>query len=87
MEINKIIHGNCLEVLKTFPDESIDLVFADPPYNLQLNKELIRPDSSKVNAVNDDWDKFSSFAEYSAEHSALNFDSQLSTQGYYLVKI
>ena len=60
MEINKIIHGDCLKVLKTIPDKSIDLIFADPPYNLQLNKELIRPDNSKVSAVNDDWDKFSS---------------------------
>ena len=40
MEINKIIHGDCIKVLKTFPDESIDLVFADPPYNLQLKNEL-----------------------------------------------
>ena len=64
MELNKIIHGDCLEVLKTFPDESIDLVFADPPYNLQLKNDLFRPDNSKVNAVNDDWDKFSSFKHY-----------------------
>ena len=64
MEINKIIQGDCLKVLKTLPDESIDLVFADPPYNLQLKNELVRPDSSKVNAVNDDWDKFPSFQEY-----------------------
>ena len=46
------------------PDESIDLVFADPPYNLQLKNELVRPDNSKVSAVNDDWDKFSSFNDY-----------------------
>ena len=45
MEINKIIHGDCLKVLKTIPDKSIDLIFADPPYNLQLNKELIRTDN------------------------------------------
>ena len=64
MEVNKIIHGDCLKVLKTFQDESIDLVFADPPYNLQLNKELYRPDSSRVSAVNDDWDKFTSFEKY-----------------------
>ena len=47
MEVNKIIHGDCLKVLETFQDESIDLVFADPPYNLQLNKELYRPNSSR----------------------------------------
>ena len=64
METNKIIQGDCIKVLKTFPDESIDLVFADPPYNLQLKNELVRPDNSKVSAVIDDWDKFSSFVEY-----------------------
>ena len=64
MEINKIIHGDSLKVLKTFPDSCMDMIFADPPYNLQLKKQLLRPDSSKVNAVNDDWDKFTSFEEY-----------------------
>ena len=64
MDINRIIHGDCLEVLKTFPDECIDLVFADPPYNLQLKNELFRPDNSKVKAVNDEWDKFSSLKNY-----------------------
>ena len=64
MNVNKIIQGDCTKVLKTIPDESIDLVFADPPYNLQLKKELVRPDNSKVLAVNDYWDKFSSFNDY-----------------------
>ena len=64
MEINRIIQGDCVEVLKSLPDESVDLIFADPPYNLQLKNELKRPDNSKVNAVNDDWDKFSSFKNY-----------------------
>ena len=64
MEINKIIHGDCLKILKTIPDESVDLVFSDPPYNLQLKNDLVRPDNSKVEAVNDKWDKFSSFEEY-----------------------
>ena len=64
MEINRLIQGDCIEVLKTFPEESINLIFADPPYNLQLKKELYRPDNSKVSAVNDDWDKFSSFERY-----------------------
>ena len=63
METNRIIQGDCVKVLKSLPNESVDLVFADPPYNLQLKKELKRPDSSKVNAVNDEWDKFSSFKE------------------------
>ena len=61
---NKIINGNSLQELKKIPDESFDLVFADPPYNLQLRNQLIRPDRSKVNAVNDEWDQFESFKVY-----------------------
>ncbi|MBV9827524.1 MAG: site-specific DNA-methyltransferase [Alphaproteobacteria bacterium] len=59
-----IIEGDCLEALARLPDASIDLVFADPPYNLQLSGELHRPDNSRVDGVEDDWDKFSDFAEY-----------------------
>ena len=55
MEFNRIIHGDCVDVLKAFPDESVDLVFADPPYNMQLKNQLVRPDHSKVNAVNDEF--------------------------------
>jgi len=61
---NRIINGDSLKELKNIPSESFDLIFADPPYNLQLKKELNRPDSSKVNAVNDEWDKFESFKSY-----------------------
>lgn len=53
-----------MEELKKIPDNTIDLIFADPPYNLQLNGELYRPNQTKVSAVNDQWDKFSSFEEY-----------------------
>ena len=53
MKFNRIIHGDNLEVLRTFPDQCIDLIFADPPYNLQLQKDLTRPDNSKVDGVND----------------------------------
>ena len=56
--INKIINGDSLKELKKIPNESFDLIFADPPYNLQLKNKLLRPDSSKVDAVNDKWDKF-----------------------------
>lgn len=63
-ELNKIYHGDCVEMMKNIPDNSIDLIFADPPYNLQLNNELYRPDQTKVDAVNDVWDKFESFEEY-----------------------
>ena len=62
--INKIINGDSLKELKRIPSESFDLIFADPPYNLQLKKELNRPDSSKVDAVNDKWDKFENFKSY-----------------------
>ena len=55
---NKIINGDSFTELKKIPDESFDVIFADPPYNLQLRNELIRPDRSKVNAANDKWDQF-----------------------------
>jgi modification methylase len=62
--LNTIINKDCTEALKLIEDNSIDLIFADPPYNLQLKNELFRPNNSKVDGVNDNWDKFSSFAEY-----------------------
>ncbi len=62
--LNKIVCGDCLKELKKIPDNSFDLVFADPPYNMQIGENLIRPDSSKVNGVNDEWDKFDSFKHY-----------------------
>ena len=61
---NSIIHGNSLELLKQIPDKSVDLVFADPPYNLQLKDTLYRPDQTAVEAVTNDWDKFSSYKAY-----------------------
>jgi len=63
---NKIIIGDCIEQLSLLPEASIDLVFADPPYNLQLAGDLYRPNNSRVDAVDDDWDKFSSFGAYDA---------------------
>ena len=56
--------GDCIDNLRAMPAESVDLVFADPPYNLQLEGQLSRPDQSVVDAVDDDWDKFASFADY-----------------------
>ncbi|MDR3050028.1 MAG: site-specific DNA-methyltransferase [Elusimicrobiota bacterium] len=64
LDINKIYQGDCLEILRQFPDNSIDLIFADPPYNMQLKKELYRPNNTKVDGVNDEWDKFGSFEDY-----------------------
>ena len=62
--LNKIVIGNSLKILKTIPNKTFDLVFADPPYNLQIGKKLKRPDDSKVNGVNDKWDQFESFNDY-----------------------
>jgi DNA modification methylase len=59
-----ILTGDCLELLKRLPEASVDLVFADPPYNLQLTQELYRPNHTRVAAVEDSWDKFASFEEY-----------------------
>ena len=66
LPIDTILRGDCLEELKKLPDRSVDLVFADPPYNLQLGGDLLRPDNSKVDAVDDHWDQFESFAAYDA---------------------
>ena len=62
--LNRIINGNSLEILKKIPSKSFDLVFADPPYNMQIGKRLKRPDDSKVYGVNDKWDQFSDFEHY-----------------------
>jgi modification methylase len=61
---NRVLVGDCLEELAKLPDASVDLVFADPPYNLQLERELLRPNNTVVDGVDDAWDKFSSFADY-----------------------
>ena len=62
--LDQILVGDCIESMLSLPEESVDLVFADPPYNLQLEGGLTRPDQSEVDAVDDDWDKFASFADY-----------------------
>ena len=61
---NQIVNGNSLEVLKKIPDKTFNLIFADPPYNLQIGEKLKRPDDSKVNGVYDKWDQFKSFKHY-----------------------
>src|ERR1700690_3479017 len=60
----RIVVGDCVAEMTKLPAQSVDLVFADPPYNLQLQGDLKRPDDSRVDAVDDDWDKFSNFAAY-----------------------
>ncbi|SRR5581483_1569168 len=64
LPLNRIILGDCVEALNHLPTRSIDLIFADPPYNLQLNQELWRPNMTKVDAVDDEWDRFADFAAY-----------------------
>ena len=64
LSVNKIIQGNCIEKMSDFPENSFDLIFADPPYNLQLEKTLKRPDHSTVNGVREDWDQFKNFEDY-----------------------
>ena len=61
---NRIVNGNSLEILKTIPSKTFDLVFADPPYNMQIGDTLRRPDASKVKGVDDKWDQFHSFKHY-----------------------
>ncbi|TVQ58686.1 MAG: site-specific DNA-methyltransferase [Rhodobacteraceae bacterium] len=64
--LDTLIEGDCVAAMKALPDGCVDLVFADPPYNLQLRSTLHRPDNSKVDAVDDAWDQFASFEAYDA---------------------
>jgi len=61
---NVVLDGDCIERMASLPEKSVDLIFADPPYNLQLAGELHRPDNSKVDAVDDEWDRFDGFKAY-----------------------
>ena len=64
LALDTIIHGDCIAEMARLPDKSVDLIFADPPYNLQLGGDLFRPEGGKVDACDDDWDKFDSLAAY-----------------------
>ncbi len=64
LPLNTIMGGDCISVMQSLPEASVDLIFADPPYNLQLRGDLHRPDNSKVDAVDDAWDQFASFDAY-----------------------
>jgi modification methylase len=64
LPVGQILDGDCIEAMRSLPAASVDLIFADPPYNLQLGGDLSRPDGSHVDAVTDHWDKFASFAAY-----------------------
>jgi modification methylase len=66
LPVGRILQGDCLDILASLPPRSVDLIFADPPYNLQLNDKLFRPNMTEVVGVDEGWDQFSSFAEYDA---------------------
>ncbi len=66
LPVGRILTGDCVDMLRTLPDASVDLVFADPPYNLQLGGELYRPNNTRVAGVDDDWDRFVGFEAYDA---------------------
>ncbi len=62
LPLDRIVEDDCIAAMARLPEASVDMVFADPPYNLQLGGDLFRPEGGLVDAVNDDWDKFASFA-------------------------
>jgi len=64
LQLDTILKGDCRKVLDELPEKSVDLIFADPPYNLQLQNTLLRPNLTEVDAVNDEWDQFGNFAHY-----------------------
>ncbi|MBC6436745.1 MAG: site-specific DNA-methyltransferase [Rhodobacteraceae bacterium] len=66
LPLNAILSGDCIKVMATLPEASVDLIFADPPYNLQLRGPLHRPNNTIVDAVDDVWDRFDNFAAYDA---------------------
>ena len=66
MDTDVVRVGDCVELMSELPERSVDLLFADPPYNLQLAGELLRPNNSRVEGVDDDWDKFDALADYDA---------------------
>lgn len=64
LKLDTIYQGDCIEIMNSLPAKSVDVIFADPPYNMQLGGDLCRPDCSRVAAVDDEWDKFASFKAY-----------------------
>jgi len=64
LPLDQILRGECVQMMRMLPSASVDCVFADPPYNLQLRGELRRPDDSLVDGVDDDWDRFADFPSY-----------------------
>lgn len=66
LPLDRIVMGDCIATMRALPDACVDMVFADPPYNLQLGGDLFRPEGGRVDAVDNDWDKFDSLATYDA---------------------
>jgi modification methylase len=66
LPLDQILRGDCVEAMRGLPDACVDLIFADPPYNLQLGGDLFRPEGGRVDAVDNDWDKFDSLSAYDA---------------------
>ena len=64
LPVGQVIEGDCVEAMERLPAGSVDMVFADPPYNLQLGGELLRPNNSRVDGVEEPWDKFADFTAY-----------------------
>ena len=64
--VDKVLVGDCIQLMGRLPSGSVDMIFADPPYNLQLQGELLRPNHSRVDGVEEDWDRFDDFASYDA---------------------
>ena len=64
LPFDEILMGDCIAEMARLPDKSVDMIFADPPYNLQLGGDLFRPEGSRVDAVDDEWDKFDSLTAY-----------------------
>ncbi|MDO9487408.1 MAG: DNA methyltransferase, partial [Sphingomonadaceae bacterium] len=64
LPLDRIIEDDCIAAMEALPAKSVDMIFADPPYNLQLGGDLFRPEGGRVDAVDDDWDKFDDFATY-----------------------
>src|SRR5436305_8719652 len=64
LPLDTIVQGDCIAEMARLPDKSVDMIFADPPYNLQLGGDLFRPEGGRVDAVDDEWDKFDTFATY-----------------------
>ena len=66
LPLDTILMDDCIAAMAGLPDGCIDMIFADPPYNLQLGGDLFRPEGGRVDAVDNDWDKFETFAAYDA---------------------